>query len=188
MNALHCAGQTITRGGPLGPLPVPWACPREALLSQVDLFRGFDATERADLSSRMRPRAIAAGQAVVRQGDPGECLYVLAEGILDVEAIRAARAPLRDRIAPGEVFGEISLLTGQQRTATVTAALDSLVYEIHREDLDPILRRRPEIAEGLATVMANHQARNEEFDSKPEQAPRPTRDDLLARLRQMFRL
>jgi small-conductance mechanosensitive channel/CRP-like cAMP-binding protein len=187
-NALRCAGQTIQRGGPHGPLPVPWNSPGEALLSHVDLFRGFDAAERADLAAKMRPREVAAGQAVVRQGDSGEFLYVLAEGILDVEMVRNETTSVRDRIAPGEVFGEVALLTGQQRTATVTAAFDALVYEIHREDLDPILRRRPEIAEGLATVMAEHQAHNERPDSKLEPAGPPTRDDLLARLRLLFRL
>ncbi len=98
---------------------------------------------------------------IVRQGDSGEFLYVIGEGILDVESVRGDMAPIRDRLAPGEVFGEVSLLTGQRRTATVTAALDSVVYEIHREDLDPIVKRRPEIAEGLAAVMAEHQARND---------------------------
>jgi small-conductance mechanosensitive channel len=188
LNALHCAGQTIQRGGPNGPLPVPWNSPREALLSHVDLFRGFDAAERADLAAKMRPRELTAGEAVVRQGDAGELLYVLAEGILDVELVRDEATLVRDRIVPGEVFGEVSLLTGQQRTATVTAAFDSLAYEIHRNDLDPILHRRPEIAEGLATVMAEHQARNERYGRKPEQAAIPTRDDLLARLRLLFRL
>jgi small-conductance mechanosensitive channel/CRP-like cAMP-binding protein len=188
LNALHCAGQTILRTGPDGPCPSPWNSPREALLNQVDLFRGFDAMERAGLAATMRPRELAAGQAVMRQGDPGDFLCVLAEGILDVELLRETGAPLRDRLAPGEVFGEVSLLTGQPRTATITAAFDSLVYEIHREDLDPILRRRPQIAEDLATVMSKHQARNEKHDSIPEQAATPARDDLLARLRLLFGL
>ena len=105
-----------------------------------------------------------------------------------MEIVRGELAPIRDRIAPGEVFGEISLLTRQQRTASVTAALDSVVYEIHREDLDPIVKRRPEIAEGLAAVMAEHQARNDRYVRAPAQARLPTRDDLLARLRLLFGL
>lgn len=188
LNALHCAGQTIQRSGPDGLNPVPWQSKREAVLMHVDLFRGFDPGERADLAAKMRPRELTAGQAVVRQGDAGDFLYVLAEGILDVELIRDVGLPIRDRLAPGEVFGEVSLLTGQPRTATVTAAFDSLVYEIHREDLDPILRRRPDIVEGLATVMAEHHAVNARQARKPEPAVAATRDDLLVRLRQLFRL
>lgn len=188
LHALHCAGQTIQRIGLAGPLPVPWKSPQEALLGQVDLFRGFDAAERAELAAKMRSRAAEAGQMVVRQGDSGDFLYVLGEGWLDVEVVRGELGPIRDRIAPGEVFGEISLLTGQQRTASVIAALDSVVYEIHREDLDPIVKRRPEVAEGLAAVMAKHQARNDRPSKAPAQPLAPSRDDLLARLRLLFGL
>lgn len=147
------------------------------MLGQVDLFRGFDAK---------RPRELAAGQVAMRQGDPCDFLCLLAEGILDVERLHDKARPIRDRLALGEVFGEISLLTSQPRTATVTAAFDSLVYEIPREDLDPILRRRPEIADGLAAVMAEYHARNEIYGRAPQQVTAPTRDDLLARLRQLF--
>jgi small-conductance mechanosensitive channel/CRP-like cAMP-binding protein len=188
LNALNCAGQTIQRSGLIRQPAPPWRSPREALLSNVDLFRGFDPQERAELAAKMRARELEAGETVVRQGDEGDCVYLLAEGILDVLADRPGMPPIRDRIAPGEVFGEMSLLTGQQRSATVSAALISLVYEIHRRDLDPILHRRPEIAEGLAAVMAEHQARNERLGRVPEEAASPTRADLLARLRLLFRL
>lgn len=189
LHALHCAGLGIQRHVlDVHPAPVS---PRAALLNQIDLFRAFDPAERAELAGRMRAREVMAGQPVVRQGDPGSALYVLAEGILDVRIDHGDSGPIRDRIAPGEIFGEISLLTGQARSATITAELDSLVYEIHREDLDPILRRRPEIAEGLAAVMSEHQDRNARLGrtlgTQPELAA-PTRDDLLARLRLLFHL
>jgi small-conductance mechanosensitive channel/CRP-like cAMP-binding protein len=188
LHALHCAGQTIQRNQ-MGWLPaVASNSPREALLSHVDLFQAFDAVERQELAARMRSRDVPAGQPVVRQGDTGDCLYLLGEGILDVALDRDEVVSILDRIAPGEVFGEISLLTGQPRTATVTAALDSVVYEIHRDDLNPILQRRPEIAEGLAAVMAEHQARNDRNSRDPEPAATPTRDDLLVRLRLLFHL
>jgi hypothetical protein len=54
--------------------------------------------------------------------------------------------------------------------------------------MDPLLHRRPEIAEGLAAVMAEHQARNERLSLVPEDAAPPTRADLAARLRLLFRL
>jgi small-conductance mechanosensitive channel/CRP-like cAMP-binding protein len=188
LHALHCAGQTIQRTGPGEPPVVPWQSAQAALFEQVDLFRAFNAAERAELAARIRARELPQGQVVVRQGDAGDCLYVLGEGILDVEIDRGARDPIRDRIAPGEVFGEISLLTGQPRSATVTAALKSIIYEIQRADLDPILRRRPQIAEGLAAVMAEHQAENDRRGSAPEQQVTPTRDDLVARLKYLFGL
>jgi small-conductance mechanosensitive channel len=188
LHALHCAGQTIQRTGPGEVPPLPWPSARVALLEQVDLFRSFDAADRTELAGKIRAREVAAGVAVVRQGEAGDSLYVLGEGLLDVEVARDGRDSIRDRIAPGEVFGEISLLTGQGRSATVSAALDSVVFEIHRADLDPILRRRPELAEGLAAVMAVHQAHNDRDDAAPELPVARTRDDLLARLRLLFGL
>jgi CRP-like cAMP-binding protein len=152
------------------------------------MFRAFDAAERAELAAKMRERELTADEVVMRQGEDGDCLHVLAEGVLEVVMARDGMPPIRDRIAPGEVFGEMSLLTGQQRSATVTAVLDSLIYEIHRADLDPILHRRPEIAEGLAAVMADHEARNDRLSQVPETVASQTRDDLLARLRLLFRL
>jgi small-conductance mechanosensitive channel len=188
LHALHCAGQTIQHMGPHGPNVVPWQSAREALLAQVELFRGFDPAERAALAAKMRARDVPAGEVVVRQGDLGDFLYVLGEGLLDVEVTRGGEEPVRDRIVPGDVFGEISLLTGQPRAATVTAALFAMVFEIHREDLDPILKRRPQISEGLAAVMAEHQAHNAGRDGGPVPAATPMRDDLLARLRLLFGL
>ncbi|MFL5282820.1 MAG: mechanosensitive ion channel family protein [Rhodopila sp.] len=188
LHALHCAGLAIRHTG-LGwpPEPSPDS-PQEALLRHVDLFRSFDSAERSELAGTMRPRILAAGDTVMRQGDTGDSLYLLAEGILDVEIDRGEAGVVRDRIAPGEVFGEMSLLTGQPRSATVTAALDAVIYEIRRDDLNPILRRRPAVADGLAAVMADHQARNETFDRQPGQPLPPGRDDLLARLRLLFHL
>lgn len=188
LHALHCADRTIRQSGRYGPREVPSISPREALLSQVDLFRAFDAAERAELAAKMRCLELYAGQTVMRQGDTGDYLYVLGEGIRDVEIDRGGLAPIRYRLAPGEVFGEMSLLAGQPRSATVTAALDAMVYEIHREDLDPILQRRPQIAEGLAAVMAKHQAHNAGHGNEPEQTVTATPGGLLARLRLLFHL
>jgi CRP-like cAMP-binding protein len=54
----------------------------------------------------------------------------------------------------------MSLLTGQPRSATILAATDAVVYEIRKEDLVPVLQRRPEIAAGLAALMADRQRQN----------------------------
>lgn len=183
-HALHCAGLSVQRSHAAAAAPLP---PLPALLGQVELLRGFDDGEREALATKLQPRQILSGQVVMRQGDPGDCLYVLGEGILDVEVSRPDAEPIHNRIAPGEVFGEISLLTGQARSATVTALLDSVIYEIRREDLDPIVKRRPEIAEGLALVMAMHRARERELGTTPPPVA-PIRDDILSKLRLLFAL
>jgi small-conductance mechanosensitive channel/CRP-like cAMP-binding protein len=192
LHALSCVGWTIRQpligaagGGAEAEAPPR---PREAVLMRTELFRCFEHEERVELAAAMRVRELPAGRTVVRQGDPGDCLYVIGEGILDVEIDRGEGFLVRDTIVPGEVFGEISLLTGAPRSATVRAVIDSVVYEITRSDLDPILRRRPEIAEGLSSVMAERQARNDRQSRTDEPVPPASRDDLLARLRWLFHL
>jgi len=80
LHALHCAGQTIHQTNLCGPRELPWTSPQQALLSQVDLFRAFDTTERAELAARMRCLELQAGQTVMRQGDTGDYLCVCWRG------------------------------------------------------------------------------------------------------------
>jgi CRP-like cAMP-binding protein len=139
----------------------------------------------------MAQHAFAKGQVLVRQGEAGQSLYLLAEGALDVTVAPPEGPPIAlDRLLPGAVFGEMSLLTGQPRSATVVAATDGEVYEIDKGHLDPILRERPSLAEALGAVMAERQARNAErrrAADLPAQ-PAPSRDDLMGRLRAFFKL
>lgn len=188
LNALHCVGQTTKSNNPLDPDHLPSASPRDALLDHVELFRVFEDTERAELAVRMRAHHVRTGEVVFHQGEAGETLYVLGEGLLDVEVVREGAPPILNHVAPGQVFGEMALLTREPRTATLTAALDSVVYEISKDDLDSILKNRPSIADGLAAMMAERLAYNERHGREPEpEAPR-TRDDFLARLRLLFGL
>jgi small-conductance mechanosensitive channel len=126
--------------------------------------------------------------ALLAQGDPGDCLCILGQGVMEVSVARTDGPPISRRLAPGEVFGEMALLTGQARTATVTATLDSIVYEIHHQHLDTILKHRPAIAEGLAAVMAEHFAYNAHFDAVSVPEAMATREDFLAKLRHLFGL
>jgi len=106
----------------------------------------------------------------------------------------AAPAPAEPAAEAGIVGFRINFALDSDvvpRSATVSAATDAVVFEIAREDLDPILRRRPELAEGLAAIMASRQERNAgrgQESGGPEAAEPAGREDLLGRLRAFFRL
>jgi small-conductance mechanosensitive channel/CRP-like cAMP-binding protein len=173
---------------------VPDRHPRhEALLAYIDLFQMFDEKERQDLAVAMKESFFRKGATIVREGDEGSSVFILAEGVLDVKRQAGTGGPRTiDRMVPGDVFGEMSLLTGQPRSASVIAATDAVVCEIRKDDLDPILRRRPEIADGLAVIMAERQQLNVEktraLDQPPLPARLPSKEDLLGRIRSLFHL
>jgi small-conductance mechanosensitive channel/CRP-like cAMP-binding protein len=165
------------------------------LLGKVPLFEAFDSEEQDRLSALMHEHCFPAGQTIFNQGDPGKSLFLIAEGVLDVYAtVDGARDPVRlDRMVPGDVFGEMSLLTGQPRSASVVAATECVVYELSKEHIDPLLRRRPEIAEHLADLMVHRQQANRERKLRagtplPASDPKSDRHDILTLLRNFFRL
>lgn len=162
---------------------------RMALLDVIEIFRPFSAEERAALALALQERTIPAGTAVVRQGEAGDSLFLLAEGALDIRIAPPGRPEfLAERLTQGAVFGEMSLLTGQPRSATVLAATEAVVLELRKEDLDPVLRARPALLEGLTAIMAERQARNSARPALPDMPSpaAPTREDIMVRLKSFF--
>ncbi|MBC7908736.1 MAG: mechanosensitive ion channel family protein, partial [Rhodospirillaceae bacterium] len=155
-------------------------------LHRIPLFRDFAATELDELAARMVERRFVEGEGLFAQGDPGGSLYLLADGVLEVRLDDA----VLDRMVPGEVLGEVSLLTGQPRSASVVALTDGVVFEIRKEHVEPILRARPQLAEGLAALMAQRQRHNRErLAARRAQTETPVEPgDLLVRLRAFFGL
>lgn len=200
LNALHHAG-------------LPLAVPRRSMVSlrhidpdpnggelcgrmlrTIDLFQAFTPAELDDLSHRMMRRSIPSGATVFRQGDPGASLFLLTEGVMEVRTcVATAASPVvLDRMHPGDIFGEMALLTGEPRSATVIALCDAVIFELSDELLRPMLHDRAELAERLSDLMADRARRNAEKRASALRPMPPTavpqRHDLLDRLRRFFAL
>jgi CRP-like cAMP-binding protein/Zn-dependent protease len=107
-----------------------------AELAALPFFRGLDALELDRIAARLVTRRVPAGQAVVSEGDPGDRYYVLREGQAEVSI---AGGSIR-RLGRGDAFGELALLFGQPRTATVTAVTDLVLAGLGREDFLRLVR------------------------------------------------
>ena len=125
------------------------------------LFQALSPDELDSVFAQLQTKLCLAGQRIVTQGDPGDSLFLLAEGLLNVQvATDAADRPTQiAQLNSGSFFGEMSLLTGAPRGASVVSAIDSKVFEIHRDILQPLMRGRPEIAEHMSRVLAARQGR-----------------------------
>jgi CRP-like cAMP-binding protein/di/tricarboxylate transporter len=117
----------------------------EDVLTRIPLFAGLDRVARAQLAAHLDPVAVAQGDAVCRQGEPGDSLYVVAAGRLGVHVHDpAGRASRRiDGLGPGDFFGEMALLTGEPRSATVRAEAPSRVLRLDRERFEALVRQQP---------------------------------------------
>ncbi|WP_223476787.1 mechanosensitive ion channel family protein [Oricola indica] len=133
---------------------------RIEILSRIDLFSGaLERDELAGMARAAKLREFPAGEALVRQGEDGTSLYVVAEGILDVHIDGPDGTAVKvGHVLAGEIFGEMSLLTGAPRSASVTAATGVVVFEVTRDQFEAVLNDRPEIAGEISRLVARRQA------------------------------
>lgn len=167
---------------------------RTTALKQVELFHALTDEERHTLADQLRVAQFVRGEAITRQGAEAHWLYVLTRG--DAEVRVSADGNLNERIATlhsGDFFGEMGMMTGEPRSATVIALSDLECYRVDKEAFHDILRSRPEIAEDISRVLAR---RRVELDAAREGLNEEARlarmkqhqGDLLRRIRGFFRL
>ncbi len=129
------------------------------LLSRVDLFASLEAEEKETLAAQLAKKHVRLGQRIVEQGAEGSSLFVIAEGLLEVRVFFEEDNAEHKvaQVGPGDFFGEMSLLTGAPRSASVVTLTDSVVYQIEKIHLEPILKARPAIAESLVELLSRRQ-------------------------------
>lgn len=130
----------------------------EGYLARVPVLAALSAEERALLASRVRMLPFGAGEAVVREGEQGDSMYIIYDGVCEV--LREDKRGGRNRLAllqKGDFFGEMSLLTGEKRTATVAAIGDSLLLLVDKGLFAEALASKPETVSFLAEVLARRQ-------------------------------
>lgn len=131
-------------------LPHP---PHQEELLQTHLRAFLDLLDEAALQAlreRLRWCHLSGGETLMRQGEPGEALYLLVSGRLRVyiDDEDGPRRMVRE-IARGEVVGEMSLFTGAPRSATLVALRDSVLVSLGREDFQALLASNPEVTMAL---------------------------------------
>lgn len=138
-------------------------------LAATPLFAGLGDEVLDELAAASRPLEYAPGEAVVRDGDASLALYVVTAGELDVEK----SGHLIGRVGAGEVFGEMALLTGQPRAATVRSRGAVHAIEIDAGALRTVLGRHRELADDLAGRVAVRQQEMVSAGEAPVEAETP---------------
>jgi small-conductance mechanosensitive channel/CRP-like cAMP-binding protein len=128
---------------------------RLAALKNVELFAQLSEEEMAKLAESVRVAPFSAGEVITRQGSPAHWLYILTKGKAEVRLSGGTGEEKRvaELIAPS-FFGEMALMTGAPREATVVAMTDVECLRVDKDDFREILARRPEIAKEMSAVLA----------------------------------
>jgi len=126
-----------------------------ALLGGVALFRSMDDEERRALAAVMVLKHVRAGEVVFRQGEDGDSLLCVVDGLLEtlVKDIAGQEIVLAT-VGAGDAVGEMSMLDGRPRSATVRCTEDARLLVLAREDLLAVLRRSPHLALDMMAQMA----------------------------------
>ena len=142
--------------------PPPAGDAEAAILGKVPYLEGLDAETLAELAAGATRRHYAPGERIVAELEPGADVYVLAvgEAEISVDCATGDRRVL-GTIGPGGAFGEMSSLTGELRSATVTARTDVGLVVIPEREFARLRERRPQVAMALVRVLSSRIAQTE---------------------------
>lgn len=163
-------------------------------LHRVDMFCNLTPEETRKLAERLVPAPFRGGDIITRQGAEAHWLYLIVQGRADV--VVAAPSGQSSRVAelgPGNFFGEMSLLTGEPRSATIIARTDVECFRLDKESFQDIITARPAMAEELSRLAAAYRTSlNTTLEnlSAEERARRLAleHDSILNKIRRLFSL
>jgi small-conductance mechanosensitive channel len=193
-------------GVPYEPVPVPAAGDgafaaeqpaegpveeRERWLGAVALFAPLTPEERRRLAERARTLLFGPGEQILRCGGPGGSMFVVLHGRVEIRVPKPDGRFVRvGEIAPGEVFGEMSLLTGEARSADAWALEEVELMEVRKAEMGEVLASNATLAEALSQqVSMRLDERSEAFaQADPEEAQPVSPASLLQKIRHFFNL
>ncbi len=163
--------------GPLGP-PIRKFCrrlfswlyarkfwptlPFVVALESVNLCRNLAPDELRDLRAITQERRFAAGSQIVREGDSGDGLYIVRDGLVEISGLITADIQrVFQQLGPGEIFGEMAIVEARPRSAAARALKDTEVFFIPRDGMLALLQRSPAVAFNVLREISN---RLREFD------------------------
>jgi CRP-like cAMP-binding protein len=127
---------------------------RSAVLARTELFQGIDEATRRRIAERVAVRVVERGQCLFSQDEPGDCMYVLAEGAVKL-FVRSRGGGVVElvRHQPPAAFGEVALLDGGPRSASAEAVERSVLLVVTRAELLALLRSEEQVAEALLRTL-----------------------------------
>ncbi len=163
-------------------------------IGKVDVLGVLGVEERLKLAETVRSAPYAKGEAMTREGDRDDGLYMIVAGEAAVRIGAGDAAREVARLGPGQFFGEMSLMTGEPRSASVVALTDVDTYRLDKAAFEELIRMRPEITDAVAELLTERKMSLEAARDALEDATQrahmraSSKSDLIGRIRGFFKL
>jgi len=119
------------------------------LLKSLNLFKDTPENVLADLAPLMKEIQYEQGTEIFKEGEIGDSMYIIQQGNIKIHKGNTTLAILKEK----EVFGELSLLDADTRSASATADTDCILYKIDQEPFYELMDERPEVAKGFIKIL-----------------------------------
>jgi len=164
-------------------------------LAEIEAFSHLSVEQLSKLQARVDLVTVDGGEILMREGEPSDTLFLVMSGRFLV-TVAGQRRPIAE-IRTGKSIGEIGFFSGSTRTATVTAARDSLVLRLRRKDFDALCEHSPEVWPKMVAMLARRlvsmATRDPEFERSRERTialchagEEPIQESFLAELKEAF--
>ncbi len=128
------------------------------ILKSLAIFSESPETILSELAPLMQEVEVEAGTVIFNEGDIGDCMYIIYKGQIKIHKGSTTLAILKEK----EVFGELSLLDSETRSASATANTDCFLFKIDQEPFYELMETRPEVAKGFIKILCQRlRAQNE---------------------------
>ncbi|NEQ45031.1 MAG: cyclic nucleotide-binding domain-containing protein [Leptolyngbya sp. SIOISBB] len=119
-------------------------------IAHVEMLHNLSPSEVQAIIPLLKPLSVEPGTTLCEEGTPGDAMFIILSGEADIY-----KGPqLMAQLGTGEMFGEMALLTGEERSASVVASTPMKLYELDKSDFDGMLTRSPHLASGLSRILA----------------------------------
>jgi small-conductance mechanosensitive channel len=166
---------------------------RLAAVHAIGLFKALSEEDLGKLATSLRYSPFTVGETLTKQGAEAHWLYTVVDGRVSVRVNSEGVDHEVAQLGPGDFFGEMSLLTGAPRTATVVALTDVECFRLDKPAFTQFMQTRPELAVNIAEILAERQtgldvARHDADEEARAQRIASTKRDLLNKVRDFFGL
>jgi len=157
-------------------------------LKRVPIFDPLSEEEMDLLSKSCKSRIYAPGEAIVRLGGEGSSMFIINRGKVEVQIMENGKPKKVNELAENDFFGEMSLLTGQPRTANVIATVETEVLQIRKNALKPIIESNPVLVQSITDIIDERQAMLVKVDDEKAEDVDVRKQGVMRSIRKFFGL